>query len=254
MPYMTIDKNRVFYRLSKKPDEDKKTLIFIHGSGGEGSVWGYQLSGLAGSFKLVIPDLPSHGKSEGKCFDTIKEYAVWLNALAESLGLSSVYLAGHSLGGAVAQEFAIRYPEKTEGLILIGTGLGFDVSKDYLNLLQNDFEKTVKTSCDNAYAGSVPKEQYHKGFEMLLKNGKNTLYKDMLACKIFDGSAFAPAIKSPCLIICGQEDRITVPDLSRQLSEKIDNSKLCLIPDTGHMAMIEAHKTVNREIENFVIS
>ena len=102
MPYEIINKKKCFYRLSKKPCDKKRAIIFIHGSGGEGSVWGYQLSLLSESFRLIIPDLPGHGKSEGVSFETVKEYALWLNDFAEGLGLSSFYLAGHSLGGAIA--------------------------------------------------------------------------------------------------------------------------------------------------------
>jgi len=253
MPCVTIDENRFFYRLSKKPHKNKKTIIFIHGSGGESSVWEHQLSGLYRSFMMVIPDLPGHGKSGGVSFSTAKEAAEWINKLAESLNLSSFYLAGHSLGGAVAQEYAALFPEKTEGLVLVGTSLRFDVSKEYLDLLQRDFEKAVKVSCDRAYAGMVPQQQYKKGFEMLLKNGKNTLYQDMMACKVFKGSDLALSIKKPCLIICGQEDKITRSEQSSLLSEKINNSVLDIIPGAGHMVMTEAYDTLNRAIENFVI-
>ncbi len=253
MPYMTIEESSFFYELSKKPHNNKKTIIFIHGSGGDSSVWEKQLSCLSDFFMMVIPDLPGHGRSEGVCFNTAKEYAVWINSLAESLNLSSFYLAGHSLGGAVAQEYAALYPEKTEGLVLVGTGLCFDISKEYLKLLQDDFEKTVKVSCDNAYADTVSEGQFKKGFEMLLKNGKKTLFRDMLACKVFDGTGIASLIRSSCLVVCGEQDKITATELSSLLSEKIEGSELCILPDSGHMVMIEAGEAFNRRIENFVI-
>ena len=88
---------------------------------------------------------------------------------------------------------------------------------------------------------------------MLLENGKNTLYKDVLTCESFDGSENFLS-KKPCLIICGLKDRITNPDLSRQLSKKVDKSTLHLVPEAGHMVMIEAPEVTNRAIESFVIS
>ena len=253
MPYTTINENRIFYRKSKKSNKAKKTIIFIHGAGGDGIVWKYQLNGFSDFITVIILDLPGHGKSEGLCFGSAKEYAGWINAFAESLNLSSFYLAGHSLGGAVAQEFATTYPEKTEGLILVGTGLCFDISKEYLELLQTDFKAAINISCESAYAGKVSEELYKKGYEMLLENGKYTLYKDVLACESFDGSEFFLS-KNPCLILCGQKDRITSPDLSRKLAKKIDKSTLHIVPEAGHMVMIEAPEVTNRAIESFVIS
>jgi pimeloyl-ACP methyl ester carboxylesterase len=253
MPYTTINGNRVFYRKSKKTNNTKKTIIFIHGSGGDGFVWEYQLNGLSEFITVIIPDLPGHGKSEGLCFGSAKDYAGWINDFAESLNLSSFYLAGHSLGGAVAQEFATTCPEKTEGLILVGTGLCFDISKKYMELLQTDFKAAINISCKRAFTGKVSEELYKKGYEMLLENGENTLYKDMVACESFDGSGFLLS-KNPCLILCGQEDRITNPELSRQLSKQIDKSTLHIVPEAGHMVMIEAPEITNRAIENFVIS
>jgi len=253
MPYVTINKNKFYYRQSKKINAANKTIIFIHGSGGDGFVWENQLVRLSDFITVIIPDLPGHGKSEGACFDSAKEYAEWINVLAENLKLSSFFLAGHSLGGAVAQEYASKYPEKTEGLILLGTGLCFDISKEYLELLQTNFKAAINISCESAYAGKVEETLYKKGYKMLLENGKKTLYKDMRACKSFDGSALV-LLKTPCLIICGKKDKITPPDHSRQLLKKIDKSTLHIVPKAGHMVMIEAAEVINRAIESFVIS
>lgn len=252
MPLIMVNGKKVYCRFSKKIAGNRETLLLLHGSGGEGSVWGYQLAGLAHRFNLIIPDLPGHGKSEGDGLFSVEACAGWVSDLATVMELSDFFVAGHSLGGAVAQAFASACPEKIRGLVLVGTGLNFDVSQEYLHVLQVDFEKAVKISCDRAYAAAAG-EQYRKGFDMLLKNGRKTLYTDMLACRAFDGTAGAGAIDAPCLVVCGQKDRITAPELSIELSAKIKNSRLCLVPEAGHMVMIEAKDRVNREIENFVI-
>jgi pimeloyl-ACP methyl ester carboxylesterase len=119
--------------------------------------------------------------------------------------------------------------------------------------LQTDFKAAINISCENAYAGKVSEELYKKGYEMLLENGKNTLYKDVLACESFDGSELFLS-NNPCLILCGQEDRITNPALSRELSKKINKSTFHVVPKAGHLVMIEAADETNRAIESFVIS
>ena len=129
MEFITIDNKKYFYRISKRALNKELAVICINGSGADSLVWSYQLSRLSRHFKIIIPDLPAHGKSEGTPLKTADEYDLWLDEFSKSLSLDSFFLMGHSFGGAVAQEFARHYAEKLKGLILIGTGPNFRFQK-----------------------------------------------------------------------------------------------------------------------------
>lgn len=252
MPFVTTDESTYFYRLSDSTENKKHTALFLHGSGGDGAVWDYQLSGLGSLCNVIIPDLPCHGRSKGNMMNTVAEYVEWLEHFVSTLKLFSFFLVGHSLGGAIAQEYTYKNPEKTKGLILIGTGIRFNVLPDYLQLLQDDFEAAVKTSCMGAYSSSVSDELYQKGYEMLLKNGKAILYLDMLSCKQFDSSSWISSIEIPTLIFCGRDDKITPCESSHELANRLSNSRLHVVSGAGHMVMIESPEVFNGVVKNFM--
>ena len=251
--FVTIDNEKYFYRLSDKAGNKAKTAVFIHGSGGDSSVWENQMTGLGMFCRLIVPDLPGHGRSDGNVLATAKEYAEWLEKFNAALKLPSFSLIGHSLGGAIAQEYVREYPEKVRSLILTGTGNKFVVLKEYFRLLQDDFEAAVKTSCINAYSASVSRELYQEGYEMLMRNGKKTLYSDMLICEQFDSSPWIPSIFVPTLVVCGSDDKIMPRELSRELSSCFPKSKLHIVSGLGHMVMVEAPDEFNNTVKWFII-
>ena len=252
MAFVTIDNGKYFYRLSDKAGNKAKTAVFIHGSGGDGSVWEHQMAGLGRYFRLVVPDLPGHGRSEGNVLGSAREYAGWLDHFIEALKQSSFFLIGHSLGGAVAQEYVRAYPEKVSGLILTGTGNKFVVLKEYLQLLQDDFEAAVKTSCNNAYASSVSRELCQKGYEMLMRNGKEILSSDMLICEQFNSIPWISSVSKPALVVCGNDDRILPRELSLELLRSFPESKLHIVSGSGHMVMAEAPDEFNDTVKRFI--
>ena len=99
-------------------------LILVHGAGGSAELWQPQLEGLADVARVVAPDLPGHGPLGGRGGPSIAWYADWLAAFVAALGTGGVVLVGHSMGGAIAQAFALAQPERLAGLVLIATARG----------------------------------------------------------------------------------------------------------------------------------
>jgi pimeloyl-ACP methyl ester carboxylesterase len=252
VPYVSIENANYYYILSGKTDNNEKTAIFVHGSGGDGSVWVNQFQSLCENYKIIIPDLPGHGRSGGNTLATAGKYAQWLNKFSSELNLSSFFLCGHSLGGAISLEYARAYAAKVKGLLLAGAGVTFRVLKEYILLLLRDFETAVKTSCISAYSPSVSKKIYYMGYEMLIKNGKKTLYSDMMTCEEFNSKAWISSIKIPSIVICGSDDKITPFELSKELSQGISESRLEVISGAGHMVMMEAPDKFNNVVKSFM--
>ena len=186
MLFTNIDGHKSAYRISSVAGHGKPTLLCVHGSGGDSSVWASQFAGLAADCTLIAPDLPGHGKTKGKGGYRLEDYAAWLESFAEALGLHSFILMGYSMGGAIAQAMAHAYPTRVAGLILVSTAMRFVVAPEYLKVLQKDFHRAARASCDSAYAPGVAPELYHRGLEMLLSNGGEAMYEDVFACTQFD--------------------------------------------------------------------
>jgi pimeloyl-ACP methyl ester carboxylesterase len=161
---------------------------------------------------------------------------------------------GYSMGGAIAQAMAHAYPTRVAGLILVSTAMRFVVAPEYLKVLQKDFHRAARASCDSAYAPGVAPELYHRGLEMLLSNGGQAMYEDVFACTQFDAMAWAGKISVPALVISGNHDTITPPEAGRELAEKLPQGDFISFAKAGHMVMQEAADSFNAAVRQFIIS
>ena len=254
MLFTNIDGHKAAYRISSVAGHGKPVILCIHGSGGDSSVWASQLTGLAADCTLIAPDLPGHGKTLGKGGYTAEEYAAWLESFVEALGLHRFVIMGYSMGGAIAQAMAHAYSTRVAGLILVSTAMRFVVAPEYLKVLQKDFHRAARASCDSAYAPGVAPELYHRGLEMLLSNGGEAMYEDVLACTQFDSTAWAGKISVPALVISGNHDTITPPEAGRELAAQLPQGKFTPFSGAGHMVMQEAADGVNAAVRHFITS
>ena len=98
-------------------------VVLIHGIGDSSKTWASILPGLARHHRVVAPDLLGHGSSDKPRHDySVGGYANGIRDLLSVLGIDRATVIGHSLGGAVAMQFAYQYPERTERLVLVATG------------------------------------------------------------------------------------------------------------------------------------
>ena len=105
----------------------RKTLILIHGAGGDHLSWPTQLRRLSG-YRVYTPDLPGHGKSKGHGLQRISAYGEVVLEWMRKLELPKVVLGGHSMGGAIALWMAINHPELIHGMVLMSTGARLPVN------------------------------------------------------------------------------------------------------------------------------
>ncbi len=252
MPNITLNSVKYFYQSQGTRSATNPALVLLHGSGGDSSVWTAQIEALSENHHVIAADLPGHGQSQGKSAREPQEYANWLKLLTESLKLSSFVLAGHSLGGSIAQQFAHMFPEMLRGLVLIGSGMDFKIQSDYLEIVKRDFTAACLLSCKEAYASQPRPTLLAQGLTMLQNNGSEILLGDLSLCNNFDSSTWAHTLMMPCLVMCGKKDTITPCALSEELAGAIPNSILKVIEASGHMVMQEKPDECNNEIISFV--
>ena len=111
------------YRRAFRMAGNGDAVLLVHGIGDSSSTWADVMPGLAQRYRVVAPDLLGHGASDKPRGDySLGGYANGMRDLLSVLGIERVTLVGHSLGGAVAMQFAYQFPERTERLVLVGTG------------------------------------------------------------------------------------------------------------------------------------
>jgi len=232
----------------------EKSLVFIHGSGGDHSSWSNQYAGLHEQYNIVAVNLPGHGSSEGNGESDIGSYCLWVKKLLDILQLKNVILIGHSLGAAISLQFAINYPQTIHGIVTVGGGMKMPVNPAIFEFLKTNHAESVELICKF----SVAKENRAKFMVPLVKSLAqariDVLQGDLSACDKFDVSQEINKISLKALVICGAEDKMTPPEFSRQISESISGAKLCLIEGAGHMVMMEKPEEFNEALNKFTLS
>ncbi len=126
LQYVTVHGHRRAYvRMGSGP-----VILLLHGLGCDHTTWAPVIESLARTHTVIAPDLLGHGRSDKPRADySVGGYANGMRDLLTLLGIDSVTVVGHSFGGGVAMQFAYQYPERTERLVLVGSGgLGPEVT------------------------------------------------------------------------------------------------------------------------------
>jgi pimeloyl-ACP methyl ester carboxylesterase len=263
MPYVTVapaapsqaeQPPTIFYAQSPSAAVDlhgRHNLLLLHGAGGNHLVWPPELRRLAGANVYAL-DLPGHGRSPGGGRRTIAAYADAVALFVAALKLPQVALAGHSMGGAIALELALRGPTWLSRLVLLGSGARLRPAPAYLAGLEQDYLGTLRRFTRYAYGPATPEEMVHRGWQLLRQCSPAVLRDDFAACAAFDVTGRLGEVKFPALIVCGASDRITPPDRSQYLREQIAGASLLIVEEAGHMVMLEKPLAVAGAVAEFL--
>ena len=247
--YLTIEDKRIYY--NNKKSGSNRAIIFVHGSGGSSYTWKNQLS-LDIDYDLITLDLPSHDKSDNFSDLSLHLYVDVVHQLIKSLNYEKVILCGHSLGGAIVQQYYFTYPKDVSGLILFNTGGKLRVAPFILKSLKSNYQEFLDSLPAGAFYRATPKETIELYIQETSKISADVTYKDFKICDGFDVLSKLSTIEVPCLIIVGKNDQLTPVKYSEFFRNNIKNSELHIINKAGHMVMLEKPNEVNQVIENFI--
>lgn len=231
---------------------DRPTLVLIHGAGSSSQAFLNQLRRLDRTMNVLALDLPGHGNTPGPGRDTISGYANWVEEVFSSFPVKSFYLGGHSMGGAIAQELALRSWPRIRGLILIATGTELRVSIKIIEGLAKEPAPTLALINKWCFPPDADPLLLRQSLELLQQVPVSVVYNDFQACNRFDRSENVGTITLPTLLLVGEGDVMTPPAFAEDLQKKIRNSQLVLVPGAGHLVMLEKPREVNQALEAFV--
>jgi len=218
-------------------------LVLVHGAGGNHLVWPPQVRYLEHTAVYAL-DLPGHGESPPPGCATVAAYSEIVRDFVDALELPWFVLAGHSLGGAIALDFALAYAYRLAGIVLIGAGARMKVSPTFLEGTLTDFANATAQMVEYSYHTTTSEAEKQRYLRALRENDPETLYGDFLAAANFDVRDRVESLQIPTLILCGRHDRMTPPTLSEMLHARIAGSRLHLIEDAGHNVLLEQPATV----------
>lgn len=233
-------------------DPEKSTLVLIHGAGSHGYFWQAQIEALSDRVNIVALDLPGHGRSDGSGKASIAEYAKAVNEFLTGIEAPKPVPCGFSLGGAIAQQLLMDFPQRYAAGILIGTGVRMKVGPIIFETIERDFDEFVVMLCKLAASKKTDPEKIHIFKEELTKSIPEVVSGDFRACDRFDAGAGLGSIQMPVLIITAEDDILTPSKYGDVLEEKIQNAHRVHIMDAGHLMVLEKPAEINHAIIGFM--
>ncbi|HYA14543.1 MAG TPA: alpha/beta hydrolase [Syntrophales bacterium] len=234
--------------------DGKKSLVFVHGSGGDHRIWIKQYTKLKDEFNIAVIDLPGHGQSEGAGEQNVSLYVEWAKMLLDSFALQKPVLIGHSLGAAISLVFAIQYGERLSGVVPVGGGVRMPVNEMILKGLKTEPEFVIGIIAKFSVSKENRERLMRTVIDGLSCTSPEVLYGDLLACDRLDITGQVSRIRIPALVLCGTDDKMTPPALSQFLGDNIPGARMSLIENAGHMVMLENADAFNRLLKDFVES
>lgn len=238
MPTLTLSQNTIFYLEYKAETVAYPPLVLIHGAGGSRHDWPEGLQQLPNAHVLTL-DLPGHGNSPGPGRQDTLEYAQIVCELLDALNIDRAIIAGHSMGGAIAQQIAIYMPERAVGIILVGTGSKLPVEPTLPQRIIDDYAAAVDWLTKWSWGVDVSDEVKDGGRQRLLSVAPEILQGDYLACQAFDARSHLDQIAAPTLVLGSDADRMMNIKFSVTLAEKIPDARLVVLEGAGHNFPLE---------------
>ncbi len=209
---------------------------------------------LKNGFNIAALDLPGHGRSEGSGEQEVAAYVEWVKKILDGLRIFNPVLIGHSLGAAICLSFVIKYDRLAAAVVPVGGGVKMPVNPMILEGLKQDPAVVIAM----AAKFSVAKQNRERFSGLLMESlslvDPGIIHGDFSACNGLDITDTVAGIRIPTLVICGAEDKMTPPSLSRFIGDRIPGAGLALIEGAGHYAMMENPEAFNEALTAFVSS
>lgn len=246
-----------FYVFNKK--EQSIPVVFIHGVGLTYEIWQPQLDFFK-NYSNLSYDILGHGKSsltkQNINFDDFSEQLI---ELINELKIEKIHLVGFSIGSLIARNFATRYSERLQSLILLGSI--YKRSEQQQKTVNERFEqakKELKLSSQalkrwftDKYLENNP-DTYEKISSILSANNMANFLKVYELFVRHKNDEDFEKIYCKTLVMTGENDVGSTIEMSQQLKDLINNSELKIIKDGKHLCGIECADDVNLAIKNFV--
>ena len=234
-----------------------RRIIFVHAAGSNGRAWHNQLDYLGAAHSPIALDLPGHGRSAGvEGLRSIRDYADFLAAFADALEIESAVIAGRSMGGAIAMDYAIRYPDRVEGLVLIATAAKFNLPAERLDGLRAVMMgRAPQAFVTDGYSPKTVSSRFEvvrEGWMEQVKTDPRVRYTDVKACAEVDLREVIGAIAKPAIVIAGADDQSTPVTDAQLIKDRIRGAQLEVIADAAHNLPTERPDEVNAAIEKFL--
>jgi 3-oxoadipate enol-lactonase len=250
------------YFIDPNPGGEPAVLL-IHALGTDSNSWGFQIQVLVEkNMRPIAPDLPGFGRTPfpgGRW--TIKKSAAEIKLLLTQLGFLKIPVVGISLGGAIALQFLVDYPEMVEKALLVNSFacLRPRKLKEFIYLGHRYIRANLKgagAQAEMVAAHLFPREDQQFLRDKLIEGILNTnpiVYKGaMQQIALFNVRKKLKDIHVPITVVSGRDDKTVGLAIQNELARQITGAKHIIIPDSGHAVIVDQPDLFNRALLEFM--
>jgi pimeloyl-ACP methyl ester carboxylesterase len=237
-------------------------VLFVHGVGANLESWNGVIAAMGEGFECLRYDLRGHGqspKTDGEY--SLEMFVSDLAAVASTFEWDKFHLVGFSLGGLVAQRFALEEPARVRSLAVISSIAG-RTAEEALQATQR--LETLKHAGASTHVAAAAERWFSEDFrklhpEVVAARVAQSISNDpacyaaayrILACS--DLAESLHLIKAPTLAMTGEQDIGSTPRTSRLMAERIPNARAVILPGLRHSLLLEAPDVVGAELATFI--
>ena len=204
-----------------------KFIMAVHGAGMHAGVWGSLVGGLPLPCQAI--SFPGHGRTDGELLPSIEKMAEWINARLADHSPQSVVLLGAAARMPVHRELLSKAAEDCDAAVDMILKWGVSPVHPQVFAIRNVLQEQMRMAAPGA------------------------LLSDLQACHAYQGgAAAAQEIRKPVLILAGLDDKLTKSAEGKALADMIPSAQFHVLPDCGHMPMVEKPAEIAKEISVFI--
>ena len=225
--------------------EGKRTpLVCIHGAGGSSVIWMDTVRRLSPRRRVVALDLPGHGQSDRwhpPSEVSIAMYRDAVGTVCANLKINKAILVGHSMGGQIALDCALAWPERVAGVVMVNSSLHFEVKPRVFERLEKDFAAFGEWLAKVGFSPSTPREIVERWQGIVFTADQEIATADFRAIERYDARPRAASLRVPLLDLAGGDDLLAPPAATARIA-----------PRAGHFLMLEQPEEYFSALDSFV--
>jgi pimeloyl-ACP methyl ester carboxylesterase len=246
-------------------------LLLVHGLSGCWQNWLENIPHFARTHRVIAPDLPGFGASEMPREPiSIPGYARFLEQLCDALSIDAAAVVGNSMGGHVASELAILSPQRVERLMLVSAaGISAEQVQRSAVMAGGRVVAAIATQAAARHAWYARRPGLRRvalsfvvrhpdrlsaalAHELMQGSGKPGFLPALEAVITHRISERLPQIACPTFVLWGEDDHVIPVRDARRFQQLIPDCRTLVLPDTGHVAMLERPARFNALLEEFL--
>ena len=231
-----------------------EVLLLLHGAGANQGSFDGVVDCISDRHSAVAFDQPGHGRSGSlDSLGNIEAMAKFSRELVGKLGVAKPVVLGHSMGGAVALQYALTYPDDLKALVISASQARFDRVDIMIETTRRVAEgKARRRFAREMYAPDATPEVMHRGFMEDIKTDPRALLGDLIACRDWSALHDVASVAVPTLVLRGEHELDAIAAGCDELASQIEGARLVVIPGAGHKLPIEQPEALAEAVASFL--